>query len=116
MQMGIANYLKSGNIYNELALYFQKKRDSFSVLLSQTNFKLLPCKGSYFQCVSYAHFSAEKDNDFAKRLITEYGVAGIPVSAFYTKKNDEKIIRFCFAKKQETLEKAVDRLMKVRID
>jgi methionine aminotransferase len=116
MQMGIANYLKSGNIYDELAPYFQKKRDSFSALLSQTNFKLLPCKGSYFQCVSYAHFSDEKDNDFAKRLITEHGVAGIPVSAFYTRKNDEKIIRFCFAKKQETLEKAVDRLMKVRID
>lgn len=113
MQVGIANYLKSEDIYNELAMFFQQKRDLFRSLLSQTNFKLLPCKGSYFQCVSYAHFSDEKDNDLAKRLVTEYGVASIPVSAFYTKNTDEKIIRFCFAKEKDTLEKAVEKLMKV---
>jgi len=113
MQVGIANYLKSENIYDELAIFFQQKRDLFRSLLSQTNFKLLPCKGSYFQCVSYAHFSKEKDTDLAKRLVTDYGVASIPVSAFYTKHTDEKIIRFCFAKEQHTLEKAVEKLMKV---
>ncbi|HTM99940.1 MAG TPA: methionine aminotransferase [Pedobacter sp.] len=116
MQVGIANYLKNEDIYQELAPFFQQKRDSFRSMISQTNFKLLPCKGSYFQCVSYAHFSNEKDVDFAKRLITDYGVASIPISAFYTKNKEEKIIRFCFAKRQETLEKAVERLMKVNID
>ncbi len=116
MQMGIANYLMHENIYHELAPFFQQKRDLFRALISQTNFKLLPCKGSYFQCVSYAHFSNEKDVDFAKRLVIDYGVASIPISAFYTKNNEEKIIRFCFAKKQETLEKAVERLMKLHID
>lgn len=113
MQVGIANYLKSEDIYNELAVFFQQKRDFFRSLMAQTNFKLLPCKGSYFQCVSYAHFSDEKDTDLAKRLVIDYGVASIPVSAFYTKHTDEKIIRFCFAKEQDTLEKAVDRLTKV---
>ncbi|MBC7616830.1 MAG: methionine aminotransferase [Pedobacter sp.] len=113
MQVGIANYLKSENIYDELSIFFQQKRDLFRSLLSQTNFKLLPCKGSYFQCVSYAHFSDEKDKDMAKRLTIEHGVASIPVSAFYTKNTDDKILRFCFAKSQDTLEKAVERLMKV---
>ena len=113
MQVGIANFLKSENIYDELSIFFQQKRDLFRSLLSQTNFKLLPCRGSYFQCVSYGHFSGEKDKDIAKRLIIEHGVASIPVSAFYTKNTDDKILRFCFAKSQDTLEKAVERLMKV---
>ncbi|WP_090998089.1 methionine aminotransferase [Pedobacter insulae] len=113
MQTGIANYLKNEDIYQEVGSFFQQKRDLFRSMISQTNFKLLPCKGSYFQSVSYSHISNEADADFAKRLVIDYGVAGIPISAFYTKNNEEKIIRFCFAKKQETLEKAVERLMKI---
>ncbi len=113
MQLGIANYLKNEDVYEELAIFFQQKRDLFRSLILQTKFKLLPCKGSYFQCVSYAHFSDEKDTVLAKRLVTDHGVASIPVSAFYTKHTDEKIIRFCFAKEQDTLEKAVERLMKI---
>ncbi|MGF1925175.1 MAG: methionine aminotransferase, partial [Bacteroidia bacterium] len=113
MQVGIANYLTNEEIYQELGIFFQKKRDLFRSLLSETNFKVLPCKGSYFQCVSYAHFSEEKDTNMAKRLIVNHGVAGIPLSAFYTKNRDEKILRFCFAKEQDTLEKAVERLIKV---
>ncbi|RZK41693.1 MAG: aminotransferase class I/II-fold pyridoxal phosphate-dependent enzyme [Pedobacter sp.] len=113
MQVGIANYLKSDPIYAELSVFFQRKRDLFGHMLSQTKFKLLPCKGSYFQCVSYAHFSEEKDTDLARRLVVDFGVASIPVSAFYTKNTDEKVIRFCFAKEDQTLEKAVDRLMKL---
>jgi methionine aminotransferase len=81
--------------------------------LAGSKFKLLPCKGSYFQCVSYGHFSEEKDSDFAIRLVKDFGVATIPVSAFYTKRTDDKILRFCFAKRQDTLEKAVERLNKV---
>ncbi|MFD0941389.1 methionine aminotransferase [Pedobacter boryungensis] len=113
MQLGVANYLKSENIYDSLSSFFQQKRDLFRSLLSETKFKLLPCKGSYFQCVSYSNFSDEKDIDMAKRLVTDFGVAGIPVSAFYTKGTDDKILRFCFAKEQDTLEKAVERLLKV---
>lgn len=113
MQLGIANYLKSEDIYHQIPLFFQRKRDLFRSLLSQTKFKLLPCKGSYFQCVSYDEISDEKDTDFAKRLITDFGVASIPVSAFYTKNNDGKILRFCFAKEEDTLHHAIERLLKV---
>ncbi|MCY1543451.1 Methionine aminotransferase [compost metagenome] len=114
MQMGIANYLKSNpELYQELAPFFQQKRDLFRSLMAQTKFELLPCKGSYFQCVSYKNISTENDLDMAKRLVVEFGVATIPVSAFYTKGTDDKILRFCFAKEQQTLEKAVERLMKV---
>ncbi|MBB2144947.1 aminotransferase class I/II-fold pyridoxal phosphate-dependent enzyme [Pedobacter sp. LMG 31464] len=113
MQVGIANYLKSENIYETIPAFFQQKRDLFRSLLSETKFKLLPCKGSYFQCVSYSGISDEKDVDMAKRLVTDFGVAGIPVSAFYTKATDDKILRFCFAKEQDTLEKAVERLLNI---
>ncbi|WP_316784518.1 methionine aminotransferase [Pedobacter frigiditerrae] len=113
MQLGISNYLKSENIYKEIPGFFQQKRDFFRSLLSETKFKLLPCKGSYFQCVSYEEISDEKDTEIAKRLVVEFGVASIPVSAFYTKNTEDKILRFCFAKEQSTLEQAVERLMKI---
>ncbi|WP_285056494.1 methionine aminotransferase [Pedobacter ginsengisoli] len=113
MQLGIANYLKDSSNYLGLSAFFQEKRDLFRALLGETKFKLLPCNGSYFQCISYAHLSNEKDNEMAVSLVRDYGVASIPVSAFYTKHTDHKVLRFCFAKKQETLEKAVQRLMKL---
>lgn len=113
MQVGIANYLKNQETYMGLSDFFQQKRDFFSSLLMETRFKLLPCNGSYFQCVSYANLNEEKDTDMAIRLVKEYGVASIPVSAFYMKSTDHQVLRFCFAKKQETLEKAVERLMKL---
>ncbi|MFA4870638.1 MAG: methionine aminotransferase [Pedobacter sp.] len=113
MQVGIANYLKDKETYMGLSHFFQQKRDFFSSLLAETRFKLLPCNGSYFQCVSYAHLNQEKDTDMAIRLVKEFGVASIPVSAFYMKHTDHQVLRFCFAKKQETLEKAVERLMKL---
>lgn len=113
MQVGIANYLKDPAVYLGLADFFQEKRDFFRSLLEQTKFKLLPCKGSYFQCVSYGHFSDEEDTVLAKRLITDFGVASIPVSAFYIRNTDHQVLRFCFAKRQDTLEKSVERLMKL---
>lgn len=113
MQVGIANYLKDTDTYLGLSAFFQEKRDFFRSLLSETSFKLLPCNGSYFQCVSYAHLNQEKDTDMAVKLVKTYSVASIPVSAFYTKGTDHQVLRFCFAKKQETLEKAVERLMKL---
>ncbi|MDQ7947575.1 MAG: methionine aminotransferase [Pedobacter sp.] len=113
MQVGIANYLKAEQVYEGLPTFFQEKRDLFRSLLSETKLKLLPCMGSYFQCVSYREISDEKDTEMAVRLVKEFGVASIPVSAFYTKNTDDKILRFCFAKKRDTLEKAVERLLKI---
>lgn len=113
MQAGIANYLRNPDTYNGLSAFFQEKRDLFRSLLEQTRFKLLPCKGSYFQCVSYGHIFEEEDTVMAKRLITDFSVASIPVSAFYARGTDHQVLRFCFAKKQETLEKSVERLMKL---
>lgn len=113
MQVGIAKYLKDQETYLGLSAFFQQKRDLFRSLLGETKFKLLPCNGSYFQCVSYEHLSDEKDVAMAERLIKEFGVASIPVSAFYIRNTDHHVLRFCFAKKQETLEKAVERLVKL---
>ncbi|GAB2690062.1 pyridoxal phosphate-dependent aminotransferase [Mucilaginibacter koreensis] len=114
MQAGIAAYLKDERTYLQLAAFFQEKRDYFKKGLEATPFQLLPCSGSYFQSVSYRQLSDEKDKDYALRLVKEAGVATIPVSAFYTKNTDHHVIRFCFAKKQETLDKALERLLSVK--
>jgi methionine aminotransferase len=113
MQIGIAKYLAVPARYTELAGFFQQKRDLFRSLLGETKFKLLPCNGSYFQCVTYKGVGDLSDKDMAVRLVEEFGVASIPVSAFYSRNTDHHVLRFCFAKKQETLEKAVERLMKL---
>ncbi|MGM9475705.1 methionine aminotransferase [Pedobacter sp. GSP4] len=113
MQQAIADYLKTPEHYLGIAGFFQQKRDYFRKLLSESRFELLPCKGSYFQCVSYGHISDEKDVDFSMRLIKEFGVATIPVSAFYQKGTDHKIIRFCFAKEDQTLALAAEKLKNI---
>ncbi|MBF6642443.1 aminotransferase class I/II-fold pyridoxal phosphate-dependent enzyme [Flavobacterium sp. J49] len=96
-----------------LGAFYQQKRDFFSNLMKATKLDLLPCEGTYFQVASYANISEEKDLDFTKRLVTELGVATIPISIFYANGNDNKCIRFCFAKDDETLLKAAERLMKL---
>ena len=113
MQVAIAQYLQNSSSYTNLAAYFQKKRDSFREMLGATKFDLLPCHGSYFQCVTYKKISQEADTALATRLIKDFGVAAIPVSAFYSRPVDSYVLRFCFAKEQETLEKAVERLIKL---
>ncbi|GAB3916230.1 methionine aminotransferase [Mucilaginibacter boryungensis] len=113
MQAAIAEYLKDENVYAGLPAFFQQKRDYFRNGLKNSRFKLLPCQGSYFQCVSYQDITDEKDADLAIRITREFGVASIPVSAFYSKATDHHILRFCFAKRQETLDKAVERLIKI---
>ncbi len=113
MQYAIAEYLKDENNYLSISSFFQQKRDHFRSLLSQTRFELLPCSGSYFQSVRYGHISDEKDVDIAIRITKEFGVASIPTSAFYSRNTDHHVLRFCFAKRQETLDKAVDKLMKI---
>jgi methionine aminotransferase len=112
IQFAIAEYLQDESKYLDLAAFFQQKRDYFRSMLSQTRFKMLPCKGSYFQCVTFDHLSDEADVDLASRLVVDYGVASVPVSAFFIRKSDHKVLRFCFAKKVETLEMAVEKLMK----
>ena len=83
--------------------------------MQATPFKLIPSYGSYFECYSYEHFSNESDFDLAVRLTKDYGIATIPISSFYNNKTDNKVLRFCFVKKEETLEKAVERLMKFKL-
>jgi methionine aminotransferase len=90
----------------------QEKRDYFIKLMQQTKFTLQPSFGSYFICGTYEKLSDEADKDFAVRLTKEAGVATIPVSAFYQNGKDDKVLRFCFSKKRETIEKAVEKLVK----
>ena len=113
VQYAIAEYLKDERTYLDLPEFYQEKRDYFRSGLAQSRFKLLPCFGSYFQSVTYDRITDEKDSNFALRLTRDVGVASIPTSAFYTKATDHHVLRFCFAKKQETLDKAVERLMKI---
>ncbi len=113
MQHAIANYINKPDNYMGIASFFQQKRDYFRSLLAESRFKLLPCNGSYFQCASYSDISDEKDTDFSIRLIKEFGIATIPVSAFYQRSTDHKIIRFCFAKENSTLASAAEKLRNV---
>lgn len=113
VQYAIADFMKNERNYLEVSDFFQSKKDFFHNLMKNTRFDLLPCNGSYFQSVQYSKISDEKDIDLAMRIIKEFGVAGIPVSAFYSKGTDYKVLRFCFAKRQETLELAVNKLAKV---
>jgi methionine aminotransferase len=115
MQHGIAEYLKDENIYLNLPSFFQQKRDYFRKGLAETKFELLPSYGSYFQSVKYGHLTLESDTDFALRLTREAGVACIPTSAFYTLGTDHRVLRFCFAKRQETLDDAVNRLLDFKL-
>jgi aspartate/methionine/tyrosine aminotransferase len=112
-QYAIADFLQNEANYLEISNLFQEKKDFFHNLMSQTRFDLLTCHGSYFQTVQYKRISDEKDTELTMRLIKEFGVACIPVSAFYSKGTDQHVLRFCFAKKKETLEKAVNCLIKV---
>lgn len=113
LQYAIAEYLKDENTYLSLPDFFQQKRDYFRKGLGATKFELLPCSGTYFQSVTFSNITDEKDSDFALRLTKEIGVAAIPTSVFYTQGTDHHVLRFCFAKRQETLDKAVDRLLKL---
>ncbi|MFD0748935.1 methionine aminotransferase [Mucilaginibacter calamicampi] len=115
VQTGMANYLEDENVYLSLPSFFQQKRDHFVKGLSQTKFELLPSYGSYFQLAKYGHLSNESDVDFSLRMTREAGVACIPTSVFYTQGTDHRIIRFCFAKKQETLDNAVNRLIDFKL-
>ena len=110
-QVALAEFIKNKESYLSLGAFLQEKRDHFQQLMQQTKFEPLPSYGSYFQCYTYDRISDESDKDFAIRLTKERAVATIPVSVFYKAGTDNKVIRFCFAKKKETLDAAVERLI-----
>jgi methionine aminotransferase len=112
-QVALASFLKNKDAYLSLGAVMQEKRDHFINLMKGSRFNLLDSKGSYFICAKYDRISDEKDTDFAIRITKEFGVAVIPVSVFYKHGIDNKVIRFCFCKKNETLEAAVQKLIKI---
>lgn len=112
MQHGIAAFITDKNQYLDLGNFLQQKRDYFQQLMSKTPFIPLPSHGSYFQLYSYENISEKSELAFATELTEQAGVATIPVSAFYKTPTDNQVLRFCFAKKEETLEAAVERLVK----
>ncbi len=113
VQFALAGYLQQKEPYLQLGMQLQQKRDYFQQLMLQTKFKALPSYGSYFQLYSYTGITDEREKDFAIRLTKEYKVAAIPTSAFYSNGKDDQVLRFCFVKKEATLEEAVNRLIKL---
>ncbi len=113
MQHGLAKFLVTPSHYLELPAFYQEKRDYFLDLMRNTKFTPLASKGSYFQLMKYDRISDEGDKAFASRITKEFGVASIPVSAFYENGKDDHVVRFCFAKKKETLEEAAARLSRI---
>jgi methionine aminotransferase len=113
MQHGVARYMSDPAPYLELAAFYQRKRDLFRDGLKGSRFTLLPADGTYFQCVKYDAISSILEADFAEWLTREVKVAAIPVSAFYSQGTESGIVRFCFAKKDETLRLALDRLARL---
>ncbi|MEM5449704.1 pyridoxal phosphate-dependent aminotransferase [Paraburkholderia sp. BR14263] len=113
MQFGLAQYLRDPKPYLELPAFYQKKRDFFRAGLANTRFKLLPCEGTYFQCVDYSAISDLPEAEFSKWLTAEIGVAAIPVSAFYHEAHESGVVRFCFAKQESTLATALERLARL---
>ena len=113
VQHGLAAYMADDRPYLDLPAFYQRKRDLFRAGLQGTRFKLLPSEGSYFQCVDISDVSDLGEADFCRWLTTEIGVAAIPLSAFYGDGFDQRVVRFCFAKKDETLHLALSRLTRL---
>ncbi len=113
-QAALAEYILNKHSYVSLGGFMQQKRDYFRSLMTTTPFKLIPSHGSYFECYSYDGLTDENDMQLAVRLTKDYGVATVPVSAFYKDATDNKVLRFCFAKQEATLEKAVAGLVNFR--
>ena len=113
VQHGLAHFMADPRPYLDLPAFYQRKRDLFRDGLKKTRFKMLPGQGTYFQCVDTSAVSDLNEAEFCKWLTTEIGVAAIPLSAFYGNGFDQKVVRFCFAKKDETLHTALERLAKL---
>lgn len=112
-QLALADYLGDTSTYLDLNKFYQSKRDFFRGLIKNSRFTIEDCTGTYFQLLGYKKITEEADTDFAIRLTKENKLASVPLSVFYTKPTDNKLLRFCFAKKEETLEKAAEIINKI---
>jgi methionine transaminase len=113
VQHGLAAYMADPQPYLQLPAFYQRKRDLFREGLKRTRLRILPSEGSYFQCVDISEVSELGEADFCQWLTSEIGVAAIPLSAFYGNGFDQRVVRFCYAKKEETLNTALQRLAKI---
>ncbi|XXV26751.1 methionine aminotransferase [Sorangium sp. So ce1389] len=113
IQLAYAEVVTRDPLAADLAPFYQAKRDRFLKLIEGSRFRPLPCEGTYFQLVDYSEITTERDADFALRLIREHGVASIPISPFLSGVEPGPVLRFCFAKRDETLERAAERLRRV---
>jgi methionine transaminase len=113
IQYAIAEYMQDKSVYRELGSFYQQKRDRFLELIRGSKFNVIPSYGTYFQLLEYSRITDEPEIDFAIRMTKEYKLASIPVSVFYHKNTDNKVLRFCFAKKEETLNKAAEIICKI---
>jgi methionine aminotransferase len=113
IQLAYAEFMEKKEKYLTLSSFYQERRDLFLSLIKDSRFRPLPCRGTYFQMLSYEAISDERDIDFAILLTTKHGVAAIPPSVFYVRGDDHKALRFCFAKQDETLIKAAEKLCKI---
>jgi len=113
MQHAFAEYMSDPTPYLELAAFYQAKRDLFRQAIAASRFTLMPSRGSFFQCVGYDAISDERDTELAVRLTKERRVASIPVSVFYRNPRHEKVLRFCFAKSEETLKRGAEILCRI---
>ena len=113
LQYALAEYMENRDAYLSLAAFYQKKRDFFLQGVQASRFKPLPSRGTFFQNLAYDAVSDERDTDLAIRLTKERGVASIPVSAFYRKPPPHRVLRFCFAKSEETLARGAEILCKI---
>ncbi|MCC6411116.1 MAG: pyridoxal phosphate-dependent aminotransferase [Saprospiraceae bacterium] len=113
LQAAFADYMEDDSQYLGLPAFYQQKRDFFQKVIADSRFKILPCDGTYFQLCDYSAVSDEPERDFCERLTVEFGVAAIPVSAFYSDGRNQKLLRFCFAKTEELLLRAGEKLLAV---
>jgi methionine transaminase len=113
LQYAYCDYLEKEDHYLGLNAFYEHKRDVFVKGLKKARFKIVPSHGTYFQCLDFSAISDEKDIDFAKRITKEFKIASIPLSVFYHDKTDNKVLRFCFAKSEETLNKASEILCRI---
>ncbi|OBX23625.1 methionine aminotransferase [Gelidibacter algens] len=113
MQKGLADYLQEPSHYRELSTLYQRKRDLFLSLIADSRFKFTPAQGTYFQVLDFSDITTENDVDFAKRLTIDHKIASVPLSVFNTDNLDNKVLRFCFAKTDDTLKQAADILNKI---
>lgn len=112
-QKALADYLNNPSHYLELPNFYQEKRDRFLKLIKDSRFKCIPSKGTYFQVLDYSDITTKNDVEFAKELTIKKGIASIPLSVFYDNKLDHKVLRFCFAKTNATLQQAATILNKI---